>query len=304
MGLGKTSGWGKSRRESEIMPNGGRIGAGTVASLFESLFEERARKLPAGLRPLERAAELYGPGYMAGQERFALTGAKAALGARGLGGTTRPGAVSAGMRAGFEDVRRQGLTGALGRISEYIGGTTPTAGTLAHLATGGFSGMLQERALAGGGVGGGALGGATYGQYDPNYMQSLFGAPNIGSPFFGAGGAGAGYTVSGADYGVGRIGGAQARAGAAGPVVQRGEALEPGLPAGYKRTPTGVEPMGEPPTPYYEAEGGWEEWEEPKPDLSSTYQSWRAEMKRRYPGKPVMPQSRWERLVYPKMGIS
>jgi hypothetical protein len=39
-------------------------------------------------------------------------------------------------------------------------------------------------------------------------------------------------------------------------------------------------------------------------DDTAAYQGWAAEMKRRYPNKPVMPQSRWRRLVKPKMGAT
>lgn len=36
----------------------------------------------------------------------------------------------------------------------------------------------------------------------------------------------------------------------------------------------------------------------------TAYQGWAAEMRRRYPTKPVMPMSRWQRLVKPKMGAT
>jgi hypothetical protein len=292
LGFGKTYNRNKPRRKDKVMAT---IGAGTIESLFTQLYKDYVSGREKGLRPLERMAGLYGPGYMAGQERLALTGAKEALGARGLGGTTRPQAVSAGMKTGFEDVRRQGLADALARISAYHAGTTPTAGELSHLVTGGFSGMLGERGMRLQELA------ATAGRPTLGPMASqgrdVFGRP-LGGGLGGIGiRGGAGYTVSGADYNVGRIGGAVARAGETAKPWEpiQWEALEEGLPEGYAKTPTGAE--------YVSGEATATTAGEPKPDLSTTYQEWKAEIQRRYPGKPVMPQSRWEKLIYPKMGI-
>lgn len=262
------------------------IGAGTIESLFTQLYKNYVSGREKGLRPLERMAGLYGPGYMAGQERLALTGAKEALGARGLGGTTRPMGISATMKTQFEDVRRQGLADALARISAYHAGTTPTAGELSHLVTGGFSGMLGERGMRLQELAA-ATGRPTLGPM-ARQGKDIFGRPLAG----GLGGIGA--TLSRPFAGTpgpsptGRIGGAVARAGGTTETTETTEpiqwaALEEGLPEGYRRTETGVEP---------------------KPDLSATYQEWAKEIKRRYPGKPVMPQSRWEKLIYPQMGIA
>jgi len=219
----------------------------TIGGLLEKLYTEREEKYPLGLRPLEKAAGLYGPGYMAGQERLALTGAKEALGARGLGGTTRPQAVSAGMKTGFEDVRRAGLSEALARISGYIGGTAPTAGTLAHLATGGFGGALQERGMEF------QTREAEQQRRERREATQREERARWKEEWSIGGGGGGGYSVPSSAYQVsptGRIGGAVARAGGEGagettpwePI--QWTALEEGLPAGYAKTPTGAEYMG------------------------------------------------------------
>lgn len=134
------------------------IGAETLSSLFAELYpkyaqagEEEKARYAGGLGALERAAGLYGPQFMAGEEKAALAGMEQSMVGRGLGGTTRPGAVSTGMRAGFRDIRRQGLAGALSNIAQYMGGYrsqfAPTTEALTHLATGGFSGMMQQGQL-------------------------------------------------------------------------------------------------------------------------------------------------------------
>lgn len=100
---------------------------------------------------------------------------------------------------------------------------------------------------------------SSYGQYDPNYMQSLFG-----------GGGGTTRTTTtpqtSAEYYASRR-------------VQPGRVKE-----------------------------SEEEQEQPAPtavgDDTAAYNAWAREIKSRYPNKPVMPQSRWQRLVKPKMGAS
>lgn len=72
----------------------------------------------AGTSTLREATKLFGPGYMAGQKKTALAGARQSMVGAGLSGTTRPGAVSAGMLAGFEDVRRSGLSTAMTNLAQ------------------------------------------------------------------------------------------------------------------------------------------------------------------------------------------
>jgi len=156
--------------------------AGTYANLLNKLYadyrsteQKREERYGAGLSELGQMTGLFGPGYGAGMERTALAGAKQSLIGRGLGGTTRPMAVGAGLKASFEDLRRGKMAEALSRTAEYrrtFPEGTATAGVLSHLATGGFGGVLgaerldlaQQQALAAGvPVGGGRTYGGTYG---------------------------------------------------------------------------------------------------------------------------------------------
>lgn len=267
------------------------IGAQTMSSLFKAMYEDwyaqkgRVReRQERGLSTLEDVADLYGPGYMAGQERKALTAAKSALSARGLGGSTRPGAVSAGMKAGFEDVRRAGRAGAMTNIADYLARfqeDEADPSTLVHLATGGFSGMMaekefglrQETAMAGGvPVGGGRTYGRTFGASSFPDEFSIAGEAGAGGGGV-SGGAGGSYTSPGGSYG-----GVGTMAGAAD--VQMGTLGGATYFGAGGSTPTA---------------GG-------AGDDTAAYNNWATEMRRRYPGKPVMPMSRWLKTVKPKMG--
>jgi hypothetical protein len=202
------------------------VGEGTLSSLLEQLYKDyrgietqRGERYQAGLGELAEAAGLFGPGYGVGMEREALAGAKQSLIGRGLGGTTRPMAVSAGMKAQFEDLRRGRLAEALGQMAGYrrtFPEGTATAGILSHLATGGFSGGLeaarlglaQQTALAQGvPVGGGRVYGGTYGASSFPDMFSIPGeriggaggvAGTVGTPDFSMPGVTGGAGVSGA----------------------------------------------------------------------------------------------------------
>lgn len=204
------------------------IGIETLSSMLADLYGERTKKYAAGLQPLQEAAGLYGPGYMAGQERLALTGAKSALAGRGLGGTTRPQAVSAGIKAGFEDVRRQGLSGALGRISDYISQNMPSAQTLVHLATGGFSGLLDTERI-------------NLAKQQAAAEQADKGASSF-PEWTGEGGVAP--TTAG-DYSVGKIGSAISRAGGLSPIAAAG-----GISSGAITTPDAQGYTYGPWTPY------------------------------------------------------
>lgn len=275
-----------------------QIGGKTIASLLEQLYGDwykakgrHRERYEAGLGELRGAAEMYGPGYMAGQERTAIAGAEQAMVGRGLGGTTRPMAVSAGMRAGFEDVRREKRAGAMADIAGYMGGfreMEADPGVLAHLATGGFSGMLQEKGL---GLQERQMGMAERATAEVEKGPSPWEAGFMGGGWaLGGGGAGGvpaaptaptmpSYTTPGGSYGeMGGVADIKMAPGAGGTyygAAYTGEGAGAGAGAGV--TEAGA-------------------------DKSAQYQEWRAEMKRRYPWKPVMPQSRWERLVLPKMG--
>jgi len=115
-----------------------------LSGILESLRQERSNKYQTGLGAMQRAAGLFGPSYMKGAETSALASMEQSMVGRGLSGTTRPGALSVGIKQGFEDIRRTRLSDALSNIGQYAQGAMPTAGDIAHLATGGFSGLLSR----------------------------------------------------------------------------------------------------------------------------------------------------------------
>ena len=180
------------------------ITGSSLSDLFQRFLSDymqtetqRKERFDTGASKLTAAAELFGPGYGAGMEHAALTGARQSLIGRGLGGTTRPMAVSAGMKAGFEDLRRGKLATVFQQMAEYgrtFPESTATAGALSHLATGGFSGALQERIAeapgqplgplrySSGGIGSGSSGGGSSGG------GSAGGGSSVGSPNFSSGG--------------------------------------------------------------------------------------------------------------------
>ena len=80
---------------------------------------EEQRRYKAGLADIAEMTGLFGPEYTAGMEHAALTGARQSLIGRGLGGTTRPMAVGAGLKAHFESLRRGKLAGALAQSAAY-----------------------------------------------------------------------------------------------------------------------------------------------------------------------------------------
>ena len=109
---------------------------------YKTEIAEQKEERKAGLGEMAEAAGLFGPGYGAGMEKAALTGAKQSLIGRGLGGTTQPMAVGAGMKAQFEDLRRGKLATALQQMAEYrrlfpTGVVSPEL--LANVAMGGYS---------------------------------------------------------------------------------------------------------------------------------------------------------------------
>ena len=119
-----------------------------LKSHFEQAETERKQKYTQGLGDLARVTELFGPGYGAGMKKAALAGMEQGMVGRGLGGTTRPAAVGAGMSAQFEDLRRDKMADALTRVAEYrrvSPQSTVTAGTLA-----GLSGVSGYGPMAGG----------------------------------------------------------------------------------------------------------------------------------------------------------
>lgn len=193
----------------------------------------------------------------------------------GLYGTTTMGAtgrrweetVGGPERLKLEDIQMQRLSeaqvGKAGFIErrEDVG---PDPGLIAQLA-------MQAGQTYGGG-GGYQAPDTSYGQYKPlPSLSGYYGGRQKTPP-----------QTSAEYYATRRV---QDSGGAgAGVDIEMGEQLPKTMPAGYKRTSTGVEPTG----------GG----------DTAAYQGWAAEMRSRYPTKPVMPMSRWQRLVKPKMGAT
>lgn len=279
----------------------GTIGTSTMADLLSIFLEDylgarrkREERYEAGLGELRRVAGMYGPGYMAGQETAAIRGAEQQLIGRGLGGTTRPFATAAGTKARFRDVRQQARAGAMTNIANYMAGFQdiyPDPGTMAHLATGGFSGLLQAKGLglqeaaltAPGAPLGPIVSGYSSGGSSRTPFMGTSGTPFMGTssrtpfmgtsgtPFMGTSGGGVlpTYTTPGGSYGGmadttqrmvggGAVGSPTPYYGAGGGWAdweRTGGEIVPGEMAA-----AATEKFG-PPTPYYEAGGGWRDWE-------------------------------------------
>lgn len=116
-----------------------------LAGLLKSMTAERTKKYGEGLSSLKSALNLFGADDMSGMERETMAGIEQSAAGRGLSGTTVPVAASGIAKAGFRDIRRSRLADILKSIAGYTQGGTPGAGDIAHLATGGFSGLLQQQ---------------------------------------------------------------------------------------------------------------------------------------------------------------
>lgn len=96
------------------------------ASVQRQIQEEKGRKKQEkreklGISTLQKAIALFDKDFGKGMEARARASASSAAVTSGLGGTTRPGAVSAGLTAEFEDMRRGRLSGALSNLSSFLG---------------------------------------------------------------------------------------------------------------------------------------------------------------------------------------
>lgn len=101
-----------------------RSGGGYVGGLPTREAEDRARQLEreqGGIAELREAIALFDEDYGKGAELRAMASASSQLISSGLGGTTRPGAVSAGMSAEFEDLRRGRLSTAMTNLANFFG---------------------------------------------------------------------------------------------------------------------------------------------------------------------------------------
>lgn len=122
-----------------------------VRLLQRNFAEERPKQAgreAGGIAALKEAIEQFGPGYGSGLESKAKAAATAGAIGSGLGGTTRPAAISAGLSGEFEDMRRGRMATALTSFANFLGSyrdpTAVTPSTLTHAATGGFGGMLSR----------------------------------------------------------------------------------------------------------------------------------------------------------------
>lgn len=179
-------------------------------------------------------------------------------------------AVGGPERLKLEDIQMQRLSeaqvGKAGFIErrEDIG---PDYGMIAQLAS--RAGQAPTRAAPT----------STYGQYDPNYMESLFGA---------RGGAAAPRPkpqTSAEYYATRRVqeGGGVSTTPTTTPTTRGQYGTYYGAGAAAPTAPTPTAPAG---------------------GDTAAYNAWAAEIRRRYPNKPVMPMSRWRQTVKPKMGAT
>jgi len=120
----------------------------TLGSLTRTFEQERQEKYRAGLSNLQDIVKLFGSGYGKGVERTALAGVNEDLISRGLGGTTRPVAMSVGMKANLEDQRRSKLAEVMAMMSQYTQQSAPSAPLVSSTAQTSNLALRQPGALA------------------------------------------------------------------------------------------------------------------------------------------------------------
>jgi len=154
---------------------------------YDEAVTGQQERYETGVSDLQSVIETYKPGggSTAGLLREGMAPVEQQMISRGLSGTSRPGAVRAGMAANIEAKRAAGEAGAMTTKAGYnVPQVAPSAGTIAHLATGGFSGLLS-RDIAEAGA-----------EYD--YQSRVdFGVPPIGSGGSGGGISGGGISGGG-----------------------------------------------------------------------------------------------------------
>ncbi len=101
-----------------------RARAATGASQFSNLFMQdratRATDKATGMSALQDALAAFGPNYGKGMEMEAKAAAGASNITAGLGGTSMPGSISAGLTAKFEDARLRGQAGIQQAIASFM----------------------------------------------------------------------------------------------------------------------------------------------------------------------------------------
>lgn len=118
-------------------------------SEYSSARSENQNLYESGQSDLSKVVEAYqsGGGATSGLLREGMAPVEQNMVSRGLSGTTRPGAVRAGMAADIESQRMAGLAAAGTAKAEYganFQDIYPSTDILSHLATGGFSGLLSK----------------------------------------------------------------------------------------------------------------------------------------------------------------
>ena len=120
--------WWRNRYTGEYMshwknPSGGaseQCGWEPASQAYVDKMKQQERE-QSGIAELKKAIALFDKNYGKGMEAHARADASSAAIISGLGGTTRPGAVSAGLSAEFEDMRRGRLAQAQTNLGQFLG---------------------------------------------------------------------------------------------------------------------------------------------------------------------------------------
>lgn len=221
--------------------------------------EQEEARFGKGVEALESYADIFRPGgeYGAGieamigrGEKKAVAGGMQSLVSAGLAGTTMPmhlqqtyqEEIGMPTRMRAEDVRMERLGGVMGSLGQMYAGYrsgAPSAGDIAHMATGGFGTMMQGRIAD---IQAGQRGRETYDPYPFGRFEDQFGAGGggAGGGGGGRGGGGAGGGGGGdAAWGYEAFSPSGGGGGAGGfaegelPVMMGGQRIEPGTETPY-----------------------------------------------------------------------
>jgi len=133
----------EAARQAEL-----RAGVG-AKKLARQADEDRAKQQEreqGGIAELKKAIALFDKNYGKGMEAHARADASSAAITSGLGGTTRPGAVSANLSAEFEDMRRGRLAQAQTNLGQFLGSYRDPYGVTPNIVSQGI-GQQQQFAL-------------------------------------------------------------------------------------------------------------------------------------------------------------
>ena len=121
-------------RPADIVSQGSTDGITSLSQLVNMLNRERMEKYTSGLSNLQGMLNLFGPGYGKGMEKTAMAGVEEDLISRGLGKTTKPVAMSVGMKADIEGMRLNKLAESLIAMSQYTQQSAPTPALVSSVA--------------------------------------------------------------------------------------------------------------------------------------------------------------------------